>query len=196
MWVSEWTLLYVCFTFAAQSWQHRDRKESGLHTTLNKSLQGFFIVHSAIDRFAHAIQRSGLEQCTCTTLMTNIRPDRDSNPVPPSFEPQPGRMSHQGRQQHVDSSVKYIIYFSYLFRVMCSRTNDVASLTHKALIYSCINHGYQRVFIIRNNHTCLSDSCDYLCYVSTATIHICTLTVRWSTLDVRFRRLKSVRVNI
>ena len=33
----------------------------------------------------------------CTTTMTNIRPDRDSNLVPPGYKPQSIRMSHRGR---------------------------------------------------------------------------------------------------
>ena len=31
-------------------------------------------------------------------MMTNIRPDRDSNRVPPGYKPQSIRMSHRGRQ--------------------------------------------------------------------------------------------------
>ena len=33
----------------------------------------------------------------CTTTMTNIRPHRDSNLVPPGYKPQSIRMSHRGR---------------------------------------------------------------------------------------------------
>ena len=40
---------------------------------------------------------NSLEHCICTTTMTNIRPDRDSNLVPPGYKPHSIRMSHRGR---------------------------------------------------------------------------------------------------
>ena len=52
----------------------------GLCPTLIKWLQGFFIVHSTIDSITHSHvfeQRGALY-----IPMTNIRPGRDSNPVP------------------------------------------------------------------------------------------------------------------
>ena len=50
------------------------------------------IYHTALYRLLNS-----LEHCIYTTLMTNIRPGRDSNQVPLSFEPQPDQMSHRGR---------------------------------------------------------------------------------------------------
>ena len=70
--------------------------KSGLYSTLIEWLQGFFTVHSTIDNTVHSRPLNGLEHCICTTLMTHIRPGRDSNPVP-SFEPQLNRMIHRGR---------------------------------------------------------------------------------------------------
>ena len=49
--------------------------------TLIEWLHGFFIVHSTIDNTAHSIHLNSLVHCIFTTSMTNIRPDRDSNPV-------------------------------------------------------------------------------------------------------------------
>ena len=40
----------------------------------NSCLQGFFIVHSAIDITAHSMSFNSLEHCLCTTSMTNIGP--------------------------------------------------------------------------------------------------------------------------
>ena len=56
--------------------------KSGLGPTLIEWLQGFFIVRSTIDDTAHSRPLISLEHCICTTSMTNIRPGRDSNPVP------------------------------------------------------------------------------------------------------------------
>ena len=42
---------------------------------------------------AHSRPLNSLEHCIFTTSMTNIRSDRDSNPVPLSFDPKPVRMS-------------------------------------------------------------------------------------------------------
>ena len=60
-------------------------------------LQGFFIVHGTIGSTVHSMPLNSLEHCICTTTMTNIRPDRDSNLVPPGYKPQSIRMSHRGR---------------------------------------------------------------------------------------------------
>ena len=37
-----------------------------------------------------------LEHCICTNTMINIRPDQDSNLVPPGYKPQSILMSHRG----------------------------------------------------------------------------------------------------
>ena len=66
----------------------------GLCPTRIEWLDGFFRVHSTIDRNAHSRHLNNLQHCIYTALMTNIRPGRDSKPVPVSFELQPDRMSH------------------------------------------------------------------------------------------------------
>ena len=54
-------------------------------------------MHSTIGSTVHSMLLNSLEHCICTTTMTNIRPDRDSNLVPPCYKPQSIRMSHRGR---------------------------------------------------------------------------------------------------
>ena len=62
-------------------------------------LQGFFIVHSTIGSTVNSMPLNSLDHCVCTTTMTNIRPDRNSNLVLPGYKPQSIRMSHRGRLQ-------------------------------------------------------------------------------------------------
>ena len=57
-----------------------------------------------------------LEHCICTTTMTNIRLDRDSNLVPPGYKPQSIRMSHRGRPAGV---VRRISCFITMCIVVC-----------------------------------------------------------------------------
>ena len=54
-------------------------------------------VHSNIGSTVHSMALNSLYHCICTTAMTNIRSDRDSNLVPPGYKPQAIRMSHLGR---------------------------------------------------------------------------------------------------
>ena len=66
----------------------------------------------------------------------------------------------------------------------------------KALNYSCINHGDQRVFTIWKNQfeiiiNVLVSFFEYLCYVSTVIINMFTLSVRGPTLNVRIWRLQT-----
>ena len=85
MWVSE-----CCFTSrSAQLW-HWDRRkpETGIMPySYFEWLQGFFIVHSTIGSTLHFRPLNSLYHCINTTTMTNIRPDRDSNMVPPGYRP-------------------------------------------------------------------------------------------------------------
>ena len=84
-----------------QSWQYRDRRKpkATMPYSYFEWLQGFFIVHSIIGSTVHSMPLNSLEHCICTITMTNIRPDRDSNLVPPGYKPQSIRMSHRGRPQ-------------------------------------------------------------------------------------------------
>ena len=66
-------------------------------TLISNDFKRFFIVHSTIGSTVHTRHLSSLEHCICTTTMTNIRPDRDSNLVPRGYKPQSIRMSHWGR---------------------------------------------------------------------------------------------------
>ena len=69
----------------------------GLYPTLISNDFNDFIVHSTIGSTVHSMSLNSLKHCICTITMTNIRPDRDSNLVPPGYKPQSIRMSHRGR---------------------------------------------------------------------------------------------------
>ena len=93
---------YCLTSLSAQSWQYCDRGKPEAGTmpySYFERLQGFFIVHGTIGSTVHSMPLNSLEHYTCTTTMTNIRPDRDSNLVPPGYKPQSIRMSHRGRPQ-------------------------------------------------------------------------------------------------
>ena len=64
-------------------------------------------MHSTIGSTVHSMPLNSLEHCICTTTMTNIRPDRDSNLVPPGYKPQSIRMSHRGRPSQVEYHIEY-----------------------------------------------------------------------------------------
>ena len=91
-------------SLSVHSWQYHDRRKPEVGTmpysyrmTWVLYRQGYFIVHSTIDNTAYSRPLNSLEHCRYTTSMANIRPDRDSNPVPLSFKPQPDRISHWDR---------------------------------------------------------------------------------------------------
>ena len=90
-----------CFTWlSAQSWQYRDRRkpEAGATTySYFELLRGSFIVHSIIGSTVLSKPMDCLEHRICTTTMrNNIRPDRNSNLIPPGYKPQSIQMSHRG----------------------------------------------------------------------------------------------------
>ena len=64
--------------------QYRDWKKPEADTmpySYFEWLQRFFIVHSAIDSTVHSMPLNNLEHFMCTTTLTNILPNRDSNLV-------------------------------------------------------------------------------------------------------------------
>ena len=82
------------------TWQYRARRKPEADTmpySYSEWLQGFFMVHSTIRSTIHSMPLNNLEHCICTATMTNIRPDRDSNLVPPCYKLQSIQMSHRGR---------------------------------------------------------------------------------------------------
>ena len=93
-WMSEY-----CFTsLSAQSWQYRDRRkpEAGnMPYSYFEWLQEFFIVHSTIGSTEHSKPMNSLEHCISTTTMANIRPDWDSNLVPPGYKLLSIRINHR-----------------------------------------------------------------------------------------------------
>ena len=48
-------------------------------TLISSDFKVFFIMHSTIGSTVHSIPLKSLEHCICTTTMTIIWPDRDSN---------------------------------------------------------------------------------------------------------------------
>ena len=83
---TEWILLYVTFC----TWQYRDRRKSEagiMPYCYLEWFQGFFIVYSTTGSTVHSMPLNSLEHCICTTTMTNIWPDRDSNLVSPVYKP-------------------------------------------------------------------------------------------------------------
>ena len=93
-----WLLLYVVFCTIMAISRHKEARirDYALYSYF-EWLQGFFIAHSAIGSTVHSRPLNSVEHCICTTTMTNIRPDRDSNLVLPGNKPQSIRMSHQGQ---------------------------------------------------------------------------------------------------
>ena len=55
------------------------------------------VLYSAQYHRQHSMPLLSLEHCICTTTMTNIRPDRDSNLSYLGYKPQSIRISHRGR---------------------------------------------------------------------------------------------------
>ena len=66
-------------------------------------------MHSTMGSTVHSMPLNSLEHCICTTTMTNIRPDRDSNLVPPGYKPQSIRVSHRGRHQVLENGFRNTI---------------------------------------------------------------------------------------
>ena len=94
--LSEHLSEYYFTSLSAQSWQYRDRRkpEGGtMPYSYFEWLQGFFIMHSTIGSTVHSMPLNSFEHCICTTTMTNIWPDRDSNLLFPDYKPQSIRMS-------------------------------------------------------------------------------------------------------
>ena len=85
------------YTIMAISRQKEARSRDSALLLFRMTSRVFFIVHSTISSTIHSMPLNSLEHCLCTTTMTNIRPDRDSNLVPPGYKPQSMRMSHRGR---------------------------------------------------------------------------------------------------
>ena len=83
--VSGQILLYVAFCTIMAISQQKETGSRDCSLLLSNDFQGFFIVHSTIDTTAHSRPFNSLKHCICTTSMTNIRPSRDSNPVPLEF---------------------------------------------------------------------------------------------------------------
>ena len=79
--------------------------------------QWFFIVHCTIYSTAHSRAVNSLKHCICTTSMINIRPGRDSNPVPLSFDPKPDSTSGAHQQtRDVDLLLTKCSWVCYMWK--------------------------------------------------------------------------------
>ena len=61
------------------------------------TLRALYSSQYPIGSTINSMPLDSLEHCICTTTMTNIRPNLNSNIVPLGYKPQSIRMSHQGR---------------------------------------------------------------------------------------------------
>ena len=104
-WLTRTIYIYeYCFSLlSAQSWQYRDRRKPEAGSMPYSYFEWLFLVYSTIGSTVHSMPLNSLAHCICTTTMTNIRPDRDSNLVPPGYKPQSIRMSHRGRPRGKDT---------------------------------------------------------------------------------------------
>ena len=113
-------LLYVVF---AQSWQYRDRRKPGDGTTPYSYRMTSRVFYSAqydrqsLDSTANSKPLNSLERCICTTPVTNIRPGRDSNPVP--------RVSSHNRIESAVGSGRFVSRKHMLFG--CTQTQVIGS---------------------------------------------------------------------
>ena len=95
----QWMSEYCFMSLSAQSRQYCNRRkpEAGnMPYSYFEWRQGFFIVRSTMGSTVQFMYLHSLEHCICTTTMTNIRPNRDSNLVPPGYTPQSIRVSDRG----------------------------------------------------------------------------------------------------
>ena len=68
-------------------------------------------MHGTIESTVHSMPLNSLEHCICTTTITNIRPDRDSNLEHPGSKHQSIRMSH--RAGHIARGVMVMVSLSH-----------------------------------------------------------------------------------
>ena len=95
-------------------------------TLISNDFKFSFIVHSNIGSTVHYMPSNSLEHYICTATMTNIRPDRDLNLVPPGYKPQSMRMSHRGLPSNIYRCIIKINKRINNTRVSCTtlRKND------------------------------------------------------------------------
>ena len=87
--------------------------------------------HCTLQAFEH------FENCICATTMTNIRPDRDPNLVPPGYKPQSIRMSHRGRRACGDKSYNLYTHDTRAYKCLVYCTPQTQH--HEILLTAEIN---------------------------------------------------------
>ena len=146
---------------SAQWWQYQDRRKPEAGTmpySYFEWLQGFFIVHSTVGSTVHSMPLNSLEHCICTTTMTNIRLDRDSNLVPPGYKPQSIRMSH--RDQPL---IRNIIHISLWILWSSNHHNDKLRGAYILSMITWHNPGQRRLFNIMISPYSCSDTNQIQC---------------------------------
>ena len=93
-----WILLYVAFSTIMAISRQKEARSQDYALLLFRMISR--VLHSAQYHRQHCTLQA-FEQFgalyICTATIKNIRPDRDSNLVPPDYKPQSIRMSHWGR---------------------------------------------------------------------------------------------------
>ena len=113
----EWILLYIAFcTILTISRQKEARRRDNalllfLMTSRVLYSAQYHRQHCTLQAFKQfgTLYMHNHDICTttiCTTTMTNIRPNRDSNLVPSGYQPQSIRMSHRGRPHRHESYIQ------------------------------------------------------------------------------------------
>ena len=90
-----WILLYVAFCTIIEISRQKEARNREYALLLSNDFKE--LIYSVQYHKHHSRLLNSLEHCIWTTPMTNIRPGRDSNPVPLSFAPQSDWVSHRGR---------------------------------------------------------------------------------------------------
>ena len=76
---------------------HEERSRDYALLLFRMTSRAFSSAQYTIGSTVHSRLLNSLEHWICTTTMTKIRPDRDSNLVPPGYKPQSIRMRHRDR---------------------------------------------------------------------------------------------------
>ena len=97
----QWLSEYCLSSHSAQSKQYRDRKKPEIGTMSYSYWMTWRVIYSAQYHSQHwtlhDFEQFGTLYIQYTISVTIVRRDRDSNPLPLSFEPTPDWMSHRGR---------------------------------------------------------------------------------------------------
>ena len=102
-------------------------------------------MHRTIGSTVLSRHLNSFDYCICTTTMTNIRPDRDSNLVPPGYKPpvdtnEPSGPTKEinGKKQYLKRAIKHdviylgrIVYHGPGFEPGASRLQAIIGMSHR-----------------------------------------------------------------